>query len=1002
MKEKNIGKIIFVAFLMILAAMSSTQAVVRFKSGPLGAESGDTDFYYNWSDDFDNEQWIDSTLSYDYDVSDSCAKIKDTYTIWTDPSWTKMKPISITNNAGKVLTNFAFRITVNYDSDMQSDYDDIRFKHENFETVWLDYWIEDKDIHSATVWINVPELPIGQSTMFLFYGNPSAAGQSNFYNVFSDWEPQWENDERISTHVYTEGAWDPDVAYGNGRFLIVWEEGQAPYPPYTYFFKQDIRGSIYNTNGEEIKLDFQIRSGQEPQWHHENPSVAYGAGKFFVAWEHYATSTDANTIDIIGRFVSQTGDVSASDINICMEPSMQADPHVTYDNMNNRFMVVWEDERQGSSNSNIYAKLFDVNGNQIGSEKIISSAANNQREPWAAYDPLNQNYVIVWEEKSGSFETDIWMGLFDKNLNCIGPNPGNQPMKITNSDSNTRYLYPCVAFSEDIHQYLITWNEGTTSKPYRGAVWGKLIDESGSPVGPTMFKIKDGSFIRTDIVPYLSTSYLVAYNGGGNIWGKFISSDGEVFDGDIQLSASNSAEADWANMAVNENIIFVVWEDTRVGYIPPFNGVPDIFANIWHLNIENGSEVSISIGNEKQLILEALITSKKITFDNIESWHDFDAQFEGSITFDVLNEEGASVLMSDISPGADLSTLNDEPIRLRARLTRNNPSYSPTLDKWTLRYLGVDDDPPITELDHIDGTKENNDWYTDESVTIWLYAEDYPKDTGSGVDKTYYTLNGGAAQEYDSSSGLHLSTSQASNWMGVWDVVFWSVDKSGNIEDKNKQENRIKIKIDAEQPYVQIIEPADEQQVDVPFWVRVDATDNVEIDRVEFDIEPFGTRENLPFPDYEPPYEWYCEVGKGKSKDSISLTGDANSGSLGVNRMIRATVYDKSGQFWSHEIYVFVSNWNRVSEYENSNCLIIAPGTGTTSRGQNSYNVINQPKCFAFGEINWQFTSGFCFSAGTGGIYNINGAHFGNAQGFIGIAGKSLILGYATYIKVVS
>jgi hypothetical protein len=45
MKEKNIGKIIFVAFLMILAAMSSTQAVVRFKSGPLGSESGDTDFY---------------------------------------------------------------------------------------------------------------------------------------------------------------------------------------------------------------------------------------------------------------------------------------------------------------------------------------------------------------------------------------------------------------------------------------------------------------------------------------------------------------------------------------------------------------------------------------------------------------------------------------------------------------------------------------------------------------------------------------------------------------------------------------------------------------------------------------------------------------------------------------------------------------------------------------------------------------------------------------------
>jgi hypothetical protein len=998
MKEKNLGKIIFVVSLMALAAMSSTQAVIRLTSDPEGP--GDSDFYYSWSDDFDNEQWIDSTLSYDYDVSDGCAKIKDTYMIWTDPNWIKMKPITVNNNAGKVLTNFAFKIIVDYDSDMQPDYDDIRFKHENFETVWLDYWIEDKDIHSATVWVKFPELLIGQSAMFLFYGNPSATDQSDFYDVFSDWEPQWENDQGISTHTYTEGAWDPDVAYGNERFLIVWEEGQAPYPPYTYFFKQDIRGSIYNTKGEEIKLDFQIRSGQEPQWRHENPSVAYGAGKFFVAWEHYATSTDPNTMDIIGRFVSQTGDVSTNDIHICMESNMQADPHVSYDSMNNRFMVVWEDERQGSSNSNIYAKLYDVNGNQIGSEKIITSAANNQREPWAAYDPFNQHYMIVWEEKSGSFETDIWVGLFDKNLNCIGPNPGNQPMKITNSDSNTRYLYPCIAFSEDTNQYLITWNEGTTSKPYRGDVWGKLIDASGSPVGPTMFKIKDGSFIRTDIVPYLSTSWLVAYNGGGNIWGKFISSEGEVFDGDIQLSASTSALADWANMAVNENIIFVVWEDTRIEYLPPFNGMPDIYANIWHLNIESGTEVSISIGNEKQLILEAQITSKKITFDNIESWHDFDAQSDGSITFDVLNEEGTSVLMSDINPGADLSILNDKPIRLKAHFTRNNPSYSPTLDRWTLRYVGVDDDPPITELDYIDGTKENNDWFTDESVTIWLHAEDYPKDTGSGVDKTFYTLNDGDAITYNPSSGIHLSTSQGSNWMGVWDVVFWSVDKSGNTEDNNKQENKLNIKIDAEQPYIEIIEPANEQKVDVPFWVRVDATDNAEIDRVEFDIEPFGTRESLPFADYEPPYEWYCDVGKGKSKDSIPLNFDENMGKLGVNKMVRAEIYDKSGQTWSHEIYVFVSNWNRVSEYENSNCIIIAPGTGSMSQGFTSYNVINQPACFALGEINWEFTSGFCFTAGTGGFYNINGAHFGNAQGFIGIAAKNLILGYATYIKV--
>ena len=61
----------------------------------------------------------------------------------------------------------------------------------------------------------------------MFYGHPSAQSQSDYYSVFTDWQEQWANDERISYHANNEGAWDPDVAFGNGDFLVSWEEGQA-------------------------------------------------------------------------------------------------------------------------------------------------------------------------------------------------------------------------------------------------------------------------------------------------------------------------------------------------------------------------------------------------------------------------------------------------------------------------------------------------------------------------------------------------------------------------------------------------------------------------------------------------------------------------------------------------------------------------------------------------------------------------------------------------------
>jgi len=134
-------------------------------------------------------------------------------------------------------------------------------------------------------------------------------------------------------------------------------------------------------------------------------------------------------------------------------------------------------------------------------------------------------------------------------------------------------------------------------------------------------------------------------------------------------------------------------------------------------------------------------------------------------------------------------------------------------------------------------------------------------------------------------------------------VNFWSVDCYGNVEDKSQPDNTIRIRIDAQRPYVEITEPADEQQVTLPFWVRATASDNAVVDYVEFDIEPFGQNPGLPYVDAEPPFEWLCDI----SMYSTSTTpGDGQP--LGVNKMVRARVYDESGQVWTDENWVYIKN----------------------------------------------------------------------------------------------
>src|SRR5438045_9615198 len=48
---------------------------------------------------------------------------------WWNTSWIKRKTV-ILNNTGSDLTNFQVKVTIPYDSDMQADFDDLRFRSE--------------------------------------------------------------------------------------------------------------------------------------------------------------------------------------------------------------------------------------------------------------------------------------------------------------------------------------------------------------------------------------------------------------------------------------------------------------------------------------------------------------------------------------------------------------------------------------------------------------------------------------------------------------------------------------------------------------------------------------------------------------------------------------------------------------------------------------------------------------------------------------------------------
>jgi hypothetical protein len=949
------------------------------------------DALFVWEDTFDNSYNIDFDFSNNILVENGAVSMIDTFPQWNNPLWDKMKPISI--QSPSQIQNCILKFEVEYDSDMQTDYDDIRFTYED-DPIWLSFWIEEKNPVPndpyAVFWVKIPLVLSGSSKMYMFYGNPSATDESDYWAIFDEnsWQNTFTHDQQLTFHWEGEGAWDPDVCFGDDKFFVTWEEG-TPFcliPP--MLFQQQIRGCIYDENGDVIVSRFDITAVEDPPYRYENPSVATNNDIFFVVFEHFTNplTNQYNQRDIQGAIVSGNGNV-INRFDICTMDNIQADPIVCYDDENDRFFVVWEDGRSGTDNYDLYAKIYTPQGNLVGSEISISTRPNSQCEPEITYDNLNNHFFIVWEEgidpANGPF--DIWGQLFDVNGNGIGNAQRISPV----GESSIDYNFPDVCFSALKQRFIVTWQQDDISVgDWYGHIWGKIFDLNANIVVDA-FKIAHGEFERTRVVPYLSSMFFIAYDGGGEIWGSLVSDDGFPNPYNLQLSDIESSPADWPAIASNGDFVFITWEDTRIIYPEPYESLnmPDIYFNICSFNSPDAADLTTAFEDEKSLILDATVTSVEIIPDNILRWHRFYADSSGDISFDILDGSTLQVLKSDVSNGVNLEDISSDSIRLKGYLSRSNPSTSPILNKWNVSYVGEDEVPPQTSIDHIDGENGQNGWYLSECITLWLYAEDFPVDNGIGVDETYYTVNNGGTQLYDENTGIHLCSTESTQWMGQWTVVFWSVDKAGNVEEKNEPENSITLKIDADIPFVEIIEPTDEEQVESPFWVRAEASDNVGVVKVEFDIEPFGEREGLPFVDTQPPFEWYCEEEESLIKQLL------NEYPAGTNVMVRAKAYDEAGHTWIHEIWVYITNWYDADDSIGS-VFVFALGLNNERSQDRLINLVNN-------DISWSYRRGFSIFLSRDGLSGRRDDHSIFADSFKGISigNRNLIIGICDKIN---
>lgn len=105
---------------------------------------------------------------------------------WYNQSFTYRKNIRVVNSDAQTYASTTVKITVPYDSDMQSSFADLRFTSDDGLTIVPHYLEKVTASTEAVVWVKVPNMPASDTTtLHMYYGSSTATTTSSGTNTFA-------------------------------------------------------------------------------------------------------------------------------------------------------------------------------------------------------------------------------------------------------------------------------------------------------------------------------------------------------------------------------------------------------------------------------------------------------------------------------------------------------------------------------------------------------------------------------------------------------------------------------------------------------------------------------------------------------------------------------------------------------------------------------------------------------------------------------------------------
>jgi len=385
-----------------------------------------------------------------------------------------------------------------------------------------------------------------------------------------------DSSSEFLVNTYTQG-WqvDPSIGIDNsGKFVIAWQSiGQDG--SYWGVFAQR-----FDSDGTPIGSEFQVNTYTDDAQEWVSAAVAISdAGNFVITWMSYGQ--DGSGYGIFARLYDGNGDPMGSEFQVnTYTDEDQVRPSAAMDSEGN-FIITWYGKGT-DDDFGIYAKRFDSDGNPLDDEfQVNTYTTGNQFFPFVAMNGAGY-FVITWWGTASQDYSGVYARRYD-----AGGNPfGGEFLVNTYTDGVQNG--PTIDINNS-GNFVITWvSYGQDGSG--GGVYAQRFDNNGSPQGDE-FQVntytdddQGGPYNQQEVALKEDDSFIItwqSYGQDGSGWGVYarkFDENGNPDGGEIKINNYTNSHQWYPAIAMNTSGFHVIAWHSWNQYSS--NSAYDIYARI--------------------------------------------------------------------------------------------------------------------------------------------------------------------------------------------------------------------------------------------------------------------------------------------------------------------------------------------------------------------------------------------------------------------------------------